>query len=177
MYSIFSFLQIAHPIFHCIHHFSSPQMNSRLFFQSPFLILFIIITLVLVQIPVFLCFNWYSSCSNKYNCGDVTNIGYPFWGDIRDFGCGNLSLFLSCKANITFIEINYITYRALGAKNATKILKIARADFNGGVCSLNHVNTTLDSNLLFTALATGLLNLSMVVRPECLPALEVVMAL
>ena len=98
-------------------------MNSRLFFQSSSLILFIIITLViLVQIPVFLCFNWYSSC-------------------------GNPSLFLSCKANITFIEINNVKYCVLGVNTATKSLKIARADFNGGVCSLNHVNTTLDSNL------------------------------
>ena len=122
-------------------------MNSQVFFPSPSLVLFFITILVLVQIPVFLCLDLYTSCSNLYNCGDITNVGYPFWGDGRNLGCGNPSLYLTCTRDITFIDINNVTYRVLDVDTNTKSLKIARNDSWGGVCSINHVNTTFDSNL------------------------------
>uniref|UniRef100_A0A2N9EBR1 non-specific serine/threonine protein kinase n=1 Tax=Fagus sylvatica TaxID=28930 RepID=A0A2N9EBR1_FAGSY len=122
-------------------------MNSQVFFPSPSLVLFFITILVLVQIPMFLCYDWYSSCKNQYSCGYITDIGYPFWGDGRVSGCGNPSLYLSCEHNTTFIDINNVKYLVLGVNTTTNSLKIARNDSWGGVCSLNHVNTTLDSNL------------------------------
>ncbi|GMY24338.1 LEAF RUST 10 DISEASE-RESISTANCE LOCUS RECEPTOR-LIKE PROTEIN KINASE-like 2.7 [Fagus crenata] len=104
-------------------------MNSQVLFPSPSLVLFFITILVAVQIPVFLCYDLYTLiCKNQYNCEDISNFGYPFCGDGRDFGCGNPSLYLICGYNNTFLEINNIKYRVLGVNTTTKSLKIARED-------------------------------------------------
>ncbi len=104
--------------FHPYLYFFSPEMNSQVFFPSPSLVLFFITILVLVQIPMFLCYDWYSSCKNQYSCGYITDIGYPFWGNGRVSGCGNPSLYLSCEHNTTFIYINNVKYLVLGVVDA-----------------------------------------------------------
>jgi hypothetical protein len=124
-------------------------MDSRLSFQSTFLLLVFIIFLVSVDVPVSLCsYDWYSRCSNRFNCGNITDVGYPFWGDGRPDGCGHPDLKLNCVKNITTTEIMKVTYRVLAANTSTKILKIVREDYLvGGICSPAFVDTTLDSEL------------------------------
>jgi hypothetical protein len=72
-------------------------------------------------------------------------VGYPFWGDGRPEGCGHPDLELICSRNITTIEIKKVTYRVLDADLCTKILKLVREDYLGGICSPDFVNTTFDS--------------------------------
>nr|XP_023886591.1 LEAF RUST 10 DISEASE-RESISTANCE LOCUS RECEPTOR-LIKE PROTEIN KINASE-like 2.4 [Quercus suber] len=47
--------------------------------------------------------DWYSNCSNNmFSCGEITNVGYPFWGAARPEACGNPQLKLTCsKRNLT----------------------------------------------------------------------------
>jgi hypothetical protein len=122
-------------------------MDPWLSFQSTFLVLVFVIFMVFVEVPVSLCsYDWYSSCSNRFDCGHITGVGYPFWGDRRPEGCGHPDLELKCSRNITTIEIEKVTYRVLDAYPSTKILKIVRKDYLvGGICSTDFVNTTLDS--------------------------------
>jgi hypothetical protein len=111
---------------------------------------------------VSLCsYDWYSSCSNRYfDCGDITDVGYPFWGDGRPDGCGHPDLKLNCSGNITTIEIKKVTYRVLDADPSTKILKIVREDYlMGGICPPGFVDTTLDSQ--FFDYAPGSFNITL----------------
>ncbi|KAL2937293.1 LEAF RUST 10 DISEASE-RESISTANCE LOCUS RECEPTOR-LIKE PROTEIN KINASE-like 1.1 [Bienertia sinuspersici] len=39
----------------------------------------------------------YTACSILYSCGQLQNVGYPFWGDNRPKFCGIPDLKLSCK--------------------------------------------------------------------------------
>ena len=122
-------------------------MNSGFLFRYPPLVIFFITILVFVQIPVFLCYDLYASCNNKYHCGDIANVDYPFWGEDRVRGCGKPDLFLNCTGDITLIEMRNVTYRVLSVNMATRSLKIAREDYySGGICSPRFVNTSLDSN-------------------------------
>ncbi|KAG6659814.1 hypothetical protein CIPAW_03G062400, partial [Carya illinoinensis] len=124
-------------------------MESWLSKQSAFLLLFLIKFLVFVDLPVSLCaYDWYSSCSNnRFNCGKITNVGYPFWGDARPDACGHPDLKLNCAKDITTIEIKRLTYRVLAVNESTKILKIVRDDYWGGICSPRLENTSLDHDL------------------------------
>jgi len=125
-------------------------MDSWLSFQSTFLVLVFVIFMVFIEVPVSLCsHDSYSSCSNRYfDCGHITGVGYPFWGDDRPEGCGHPDLELKCSSNIATIEIMNVTYRVLAANPSTKILEIVREDYLvGGICSPDFVNTTLDSEL------------------------------
>jgi hypothetical protein len=92
----------------------------------------------------------YSSCSNRFDCGDVTDMGYPFWGNGRPEGCGHPDLELNCSRNITTIEIMNVKYRVLSANYSNQILKIVREDnFLGGICPPDFVNTTVDSQFFY----------------------------
>jgi hypothetical protein len=136
-------------------------MDSRLSFKSTFLLLVFIIFLVSVKVPVSLCsYEWYSRCSNRFNCGNITDVGYPFWGDGRPDGCGHPDLKLNCVKNITTTKIMKVTYRVLAANTSTKILKIVREDYLvGGICSPAFVDTTLDSELFDYGVGYGSITL------------------
>uniref|UniRef100_A0A7N2KXE9 Wall-associated receptor kinase galacturonan-binding domain-containing protein n=1 Tax=Quercus lobata TaxID=97700 RepID=A0A7N2KXE9_QUELO len=136
-------------------------MNSGFLFRYPPLVIFFITILVFVQIPVFLCYDLYASCNNKYHCGDIANVDYPFWGAGRVRGCGKPDLFLNCTRNITLIEMRNVTYRVFSVNMTTRSLKIAREDYySGGICSPKSVNTTLDSN--FFVYSSGYANITLV---------------
>ncbi|KAL0003926.1 hypothetical protein SO802_011487 [Lithocarpus litseifolius] len=94
--------------------------------------------------------DWYSNCStNMFSCGEITNVGYPFWGAARPEACGNPQLKLTCKKNDTTIEISDVWYRVLEMNTRTKTLTIAREDSVNGICSPNFVNSSiLESKVL-----------------------------
>uniref|UniRef100_A0A2N9IYP4 Wall-associated receptor kinase galacturonan-binding domain-containing protein n=1 Tax=Fagus sylvatica TaxID=28930 RepID=A0A2N9IYP4_FAGSY len=75
-------------------------MNSQLFsWSTTSLVSLFVTTLIFVELPVSLCGDdGYSSCSNNmFNCGAITNVGYPFWGADRPDVCGNPQLLLIWK--------------------------------------------------------------------------------
>ncbi|KAB1211235.1 hypothetical protein CJ030_MR6G021575 [Morella rubra] len=131
-------------------------MNSWLPLQSPFPVLLFFMLLVLVEVPGSFCFyDWYSTCNNRFSCGEITNVGYPFWGDGRPDGCGNPDLKLNCDRNITTIGIKGVLYRVLAVNTGNKILKIARQDYLNGICSPDLVDTTLDPQFFDYGLGYG----------------------
>jgi hypothetical protein len=117
---------------------------------SPFLLsLYFLLLVTFFEIPISLCRDdsHSSSCSNLFNCGEINNIGFPFWGETRPSGCGHPGLKLNCEESVTTIEIRNVTYRVLDVNPETQILKISRDDYLTGICSPELVNTTLDPTL------------------------------
>ncbi|POO01884.1 Wall-associated receptor kinase, C-terminal, partial [Trema orientale] len=102
-------------------------------------------------------------CSRPYECGNITNISYPFWGGSRPQYCGHPEFELRCitysKDQYPVIEINGLDFRILninGSNGASGSLRIARLDLWDGLCSskVRLVNTTLNYNLFFDSAPT-----------------------
>ncbi|KAK9999700.1 hypothetical protein SO802_019303 [Lithocarpus litseifolius] len=131
-------------------HDPSQEMNSWLLSSSPnslvysFFIFFIFIN----NIHLSLCKDdSSSSCSkNIFSCGNISNIGFPFWGENYN-GCGYPGLKLNCVENVPTMEIMDVTYRVLDVNLSTQILTIRREDYLTGFCSPKFTNTTLDPTL------------------------------
>ncbi|KAL6286680.1 hypothetical protein ACE6H2_011070 [Prunus campanulata] len=117
-------------------------MKSWLFFSSPFAFF------VFINIPSASSFDWYTSCSNKFNCGEITNVGFPFWGYGRPESCGYPGLNLTCSENVTTIGIMGVQYRVLKInQEAEETLKLVRDDYYDEICSPKFGDTKLNSNL------------------------------
>ncbi|KAJ9682853.1 hypothetical protein PVL29_018725 [Vitis rotundifolia] len=126
-------------------------MNSLFFSSSPSLGLFLLLVLVLFDFPLSLGnpaeLYKYNTCSQEFNCGNITGVSYPFWGFDRPFGCGLLDLQLNCQDGIATIEIKGVDYRVLSFNKGAQTLRIARQDYLKGICSPLLVNSTLDPKL------------------------------
>ncbi|KAL2896256.1 LEAF RUST 10 DISEASE-RESISTANCE LOCUS RECEPTOR-LIKE PROTEIN KINASE-like 1.3, partial [Bienertia sinuspersici] len=126
-------------------------MNSYHLHSFPSKIIWSITFLAILCFPI--CFSndleWYDTCGNYFSCGNVTHVGFPFWGgSYRPKQCGYPDLELSCKNNITTIlQIKGMKYHVLDINQNTRIMKLARDDFLHGICMQKFVNTTLDFEL------------------------------
>ncbi|CAB4273635.1 unnamed protein product [Prunus armeniaca] len=117
-------------------------MKSWLFFSSPFAFF------VFMNIPLASSIDGYTSCSNKFNCGEITNVGFPFWGYGRPESCGYPELKLTCSENVTAIGIMGVQYRVLKInQEAEETLKLVRDDYYDKICSPKFGDTKLNSNL------------------------------
>ncbi|CAI9758413.1 unnamed protein product [Fraxinus pennsylvanica] len=89
----------------------------------------------------------YKSCGNLFNCGKITGIHYPFWGNNRPRECGYPGLKLECENDTTIIETETLKYRVLDINQDTQVLRITRMDISTDICGAKFVNTILDSEL------------------------------
>lgn len=114
----------------------------------PIPILQYITLLILIQTPSYLSSNdKYTDCASLYDCGKITNIGFPFWGENRPKGCGHPLLHLNCHNSITYITIKDVEYQVLEAIPDNQILRMARVDYFQGLCPSKFLNTSLDPEL------------------------------
>ncbi|CAN6570153.1 unnamed protein product [Malus baccata var. baccata] len=116
-------------------------MNSWFFFSSHFAFF------VFINFPLSSSFDSYTYCSNAFNCGDITEVGFPFWGDGRPESCGYPELKLTCSNDVTAIEIMGVKYRLPKINQGDQTLKIVRDDFCDKVCSPKFGDTKLNSKL------------------------------
>ncbi|KGN54631.1 hypothetical protein Csa_011958 [Cucumis sativus] len=99
-------------------------------------------------------------CSAVFNCGEIVDVGFPFWGKDRPPSCGVPDLKLTCDNNVVRIDIMQVKYRVLQVDERTKTLRIARDDYFEGICPEDHLkNTTLDPNLF--EISNGYVNLTL----------------
>ncbi|KAL3735272.1 hypothetical protein ACJRO7_024409 [Eucalyptus globulus] len=89
----------------------------------------------------------YSNCGKPFNCGNIQDVGFPFWGGSRSNGCGYPALQLACENNAASIIIANVKYKVLGVYPGTEVLEITREDFSKGICFPDFTNTTLDPAL------------------------------
>ncbi|GLU01593.1 hypothetical protein SLE2022_188950 [Rubroshorea leprosula] len=124
-------------------------------------LLFVMILLVFSKTPLSSSNpDLYGPCSNQFKCGNVV-AEFPFWGgDQRPPECGHPGLQLHCENyNTAILEIAGVRYRVIKIDQETKRLKIARDDYEGGICTQRIQNTTLDDTLFVSA--KGYVNLTL----------------
>lgn len=122
-------------------------MDSNNFSSSPFLVLLYSALLISIQFPLSSSFDWFNSCSNNLGCGNITGVGFPFWGDGRPSDCGYPQTQLICKANQTKINITGVVYNVLEIDQVKQILSVVRTDFLSGFCSPSMLSTSFDSQI------------------------------
>eukprot|EP00257_Ricinus_communis_P015342 XP_015573229.2 LEAF RUST 10 DISEASE-RESISTANCE LOCUS RECEPTOR-LIKE PROTEIN KINASE-like 2.1 [Ricinus communis] len=115
----------------------SPQSMSLFF-------LFIAIILVPDSTPVYAQIDM--NCSQKFKCGNIPDIGYPFWGSNRPQYCGHPEFELNCTGQTAVITVEELTYQVLEINSEEKTLKVARTDYIDNICPSNPVSTTLNFN-------------------------------
>lgn len=107
--------------------------------------------IILLTLPPYLSSNddYSKGCENLFSCGNITNIGFPFWGENRPNGCGHPLLELTCQNDISYITIKDVKYQVLEANIDEHTLRITREDYLQleGLCPTKHVNTTLDTEI------------------------------
>lgn len=134
-------------------------MYSNNFSSARFTVLLYIALLVSIQFPSCISFDWFASCSNKFGCGIITNVGFPFWGDGRPQSCGYPQTELICKSNQTKINITDVTYDVLSLDQDKQILRLVRVDFLSGFCSPNMKSSSFDTQTFEYAPDSGNLTL------------------
>ncbi|PIN24100.1 hypothetical protein CDL12_03155 [Handroanthus impetiginosus] len=103
------------------------------------------ISLVLLAIPSCVCQydQQYEACSQTLlQCGNISEIGYPFWGGTRNASCGYPGFELNCQNDIFRLNISSTVYRVLDVNNATQTLRVARNDLWDDTCPRVFTNTS-----------------------------------
>ncbi|KAL5726528.1 non-specific serine/threonine protein kinase [Ranunculus cassubicifolius] len=67
----------------------------------------------------------YTACSKKFDCGNITNISYPFWGKDRPEFCGHPGFQLNCQDDIVDMRIGSQIYHVLNITDGVHTLQIA----------------------------------------------------
>lgn len=108
----------------------------------------ILTSLIVVGIPRCACQNEYENCGRAFECGGLKDIRYPFYGGNRPLSCGYRGFNLICQGQgAPLINISSIIYRVLEIDNQRQVLRVARNDLWGNVCTPLLVNTTLNVTL------------------------------
>ncbi|XVF71594.1 hypothetical protein PTKIN_Ptkin12aG0051000 [Pterospermum kingtungense] len=110
---------------------------------------FIIVSLILILAPRSTVANDgnFSTCSELISCGNIRNIGYPFWGLDRPESCGHPDFRLNCNRNTPEIIIMSVSYRVLNISSSTHVLELARTDYSDNICPTYLINSTFSSSL------------------------------
>ncbi|XP_022717316.1 LEAF RUST 10 DISEASE-RESISTANCE LOCUS RECEPTOR-LIKE PROTEIN KINASE-like 2.1 [Durio zibethinus] len=113
-------------------------------------LVFLVIILLSVQIPTFLCQgnDSYVVCSKPFQCGNLLNVSYPFWGGDRPEYCGYPGMELTCQGEETQITILSISYKVIEINLDIQAFTVARTDYLTNLCPQKLVNTTLDFSFL-----------------------------
>ncbi|GFP85325.1 probable receptor-like protein kinase at1g67000 [Phtheirospermum japonicum] len=115
--------------------------------SSKKLVFFIQAALFLINFPGFLCQNnsQFANCTLPFQCGTLTNLNYPFWGDNRPLSCGYPGFQLDCfgRRDIPLLTISSITYRVLGIDFSARTLRVARQDLWNTTCPTSLLRNTI----------------------------------
>ncbi|GLU10763.1 hypothetical protein SLE2022_275480 [Rubroshorea leprosula] len=89
----------------------------------------------------------YVNCGRTISCGNIDNIGYPFWGSDRPEYCGFPGFELNCSGTDPEITISLATYQVLQINKESRVLTVARADYEYTLCPNLLINTTRNPDL------------------------------
>ncbi|RYR60017.1 hypothetical protein HN51_068205 [Arachis hypogaea] len=104
----------------------------------------------------------FSLCSNTtFNCGNITNVSYPFTGADRPFFCGPPEFHLTCNDGVPELNILLVRYRVLQLDSVAQSLTIARADLWNNTCTNVHLNSTIDDGTSSFTYGSGNKNLTL----------------
>ncbi|KAL5079566.1 hypothetical protein RYX36_007987 [Vicia faba] len=94
----------------------------------------------------------YSICgdiNHSYNCGNLSHISYPFWGQNLPFQCGAGSPFhLDCyEDSVTTILLSSQNFTVIEINTNNHTIKLKRTDLSQNLCSPQFDDTYLSPNL------------------------------
>lgn len=114
-------------------------------FPSSFVFL-VILVFNLAHLPTSLCQvdPRYEACNKRFQCSNFPIVDYPFWGGDRPPYCGHPVFQLSCRGDVTFINIKSRQYRVLGVDARSQLITVARQDLWNSTCPSLFYNTDLD---------------------------------
>ncbi|KAK8569160.1 hypothetical protein V6N13_107022 [Hibiscus sabdariffa] len=106
----------------------------------------LLVSLFLIFSAKYVFGNNFWSCSSRPSCGDIQDIGYPFWGLGRPYSCGypDSGFELHCNGGVLEITIMDATYRVLEISNSSEILTVSRIDYGDDICPTRLINSTFD---------------------------------
>ncbi|PSS33592.1 Leaf rust 10 disease-resistance locus receptor-like protein kinase [Actinidia chinensis var. chinensis] len=87
----------------------------------------------------------YTKCSQNFQCTNITNIGYPFWGGTRPKYCGHPNFGLNCTGEYPRLTILSSAYRVFSIDNTTRTLNVVGEEILRDCCSRYTHNTSLDT--------------------------------
>ncbi|KAI8017049.1 LEAF RUST 10 DISEASE-RESISTANCE LOCUS RECEPTOR-LIKE PROTEIN KINASE-like 2.7 [Camellia lanceoleosa] len=87
----------------------------------------------------------YTNCTQLFQCENIPNLSYPFWGGNRPDYSGHPSFKLNCQGNAPLITIQTRPHRVLAIDNTAQILTAVRAEFWNNFCPAELHNATLDT--------------------------------
>ncbi|PIN03329.1 Serine/threonine protein kinase [Handroanthus impetiginosus] len=120
----------------------------------------------------------YQTCRQTLlQCGNIREIGYPFWGGNRNESCGYPGFELDCQNDQVFlINISSMVYRVLDINNTTQTLRVARDDLWNSVCPRDFTNTTLNFTIFYYSSSANDQNITLhygcTINPIVLPGIS-----
>ncbi|CAL5370824.1 unnamed protein product [Camellia sinensis] len=122
---------------------SVKKMNPHLFPSSGLFFLIVILS----QVPTFWCADdkQYTNCTQLFQCANIPNLSYPFWGGNRPDYCSHPSFKLNCQGDAPLITIQTRPHRVLAIDNTAQILTAVRAKFWNNSCPAELHNANLDT--------------------------------
>ncbi|GFY84795.1 hypothetical protein Acr_03g0015690 [Actinidia rufa] len=86
-----------------------------------------------------------TKCGQNFQCTNLTNIGYPFWGGTRPQYCGHPNFGLNCTGEYPRLTILSSAYRVFSIDNTTQTLNVVGEEILRNCCSKYTHNTSLDT--------------------------------
>ncbi|XP_054787706.1 LEAF RUST 10 DISEASE-RESISTANCE LOCUS RECEPTOR-LIKE PROTEIN KINASE-like 1.4 isoform X2 [Prosopis cineraria] len=103
-----------------------------------------IISITLYHIPICFCVYYETNCSSSFACGNLKNLGYPFWGSKRPEYCGHPDFKLDCGGEYAEITIMSESYRVLEVNYSDYSLRVVRTDFSNDACPTYFRNNSIN---------------------------------
>ncbi|KAI9088114.1 hypothetical protein K1719_030091 [Acacia pycnantha] len=85
----------------------------------------------------------FSACE-PFNCGNITNLSYPFWSNSRPQFCGHPRFKLDCEGDNVTINMASKNFHVIDVHSNARTLTIARMDLWDTKCPKEFHNITLD---------------------------------
>ncbi|KAL2329520.1 hypothetical protein Fmac_017101 [Flemingia macrophylla] len=103
------------------------------------------LTIILNQIPTTSCAAdvHYMRCSSSFQCANLKNLSYPFWGSSRPQYCGHPAFKLQCTGEVAMLTIMSDNYKVLEVNDSDHRLKVVRNDYWNNTCPTRLRNITI----------------------------------
>ncbi|BAT83003.1 hypothetical protein VIGAN_04009500 [Vigna angularis var. angularis] len=106
---------------------------------------FLVITITLNQIPTSCADDeHYLKCSSPFQCANLKNLSYPFWGLGRTPYCGHPAFNLQCTGEVATLTLMSESYRVLEVNDSDHRFKLVRTDYWNNICPTILRNITVD---------------------------------
>ncbi|GMN68029.1 hypothetical protein TIFTF001_037090 [Ficus carica] len=132
-------------------------------YELPFLLISLLIIFIFSAFPSSRCEEDanFTECGRRYECGNVKNLSFPFWGDGRPQSCGHPGFELRCeRGEYPVIDIDEVEYRVLNVSQKNSTMILARSDLWDSPCSPGPVNTAFTPPFSFNY-TQGVINLTL----------------